>query len=243
MHAAPTARLYLHQQDCFEAQATIVATCDNALALDATCFYPGGGGQPLDEGTVTLPTGEVFEVESVRADADEIVWHACKTAPSSGLLGERAALAISRTRRLAHTRYHTVPHVLNTLALRDYAGWITGVQIGTEYSRIDFKLDSFSAALCVELQQKVNAVLAQNHPLKSYYMAEEEFRRRDDLLRTLEVKPPVYRGQVRIVEIEGFDAQACGDTHVLTTSEIGRFSIFRTENKGKINKRMYVRLT
>jgi misacylated tRNA(Ala) deacylase len=73
-------------------------------------------------------------------------------------------------------------------------------------------------------------------------MSEDGFRRRDDMLRTLEVKPPVYGGQVRIVEIEGFDAQACGGTHVVSTAEIGRLSIFRTENKGKINKRMYVRL-
>jgi misacylated tRNA(Ala) deacylase len=242
MHAGPTTRLYLQQERCSEAQATIVAMRDNALAFDATCFYPGGGGQPHDEGAITLSSGELYEVESVRADADEIIWHICKTLPTSSLVGERAALALDINRRLTHARYHTVLHVLNTLALRDYQGWITGVQIGTEYSRIDFKLDRFSAALCVELAQKVNAVLAQDHPLKLYYMSEDEFRLRDDMLRTLEVKPPIYGGRVRIVEIEGFDAQACGGTHVLATSEIGRFSIFRTENKGKINKRMYVRL-
>ena len=139
-------------------------------------------------------------------------------------------------------RYHTVLHVLNTIALRDYNGWITGVQIGVEYSRIDFRVDGFSAATCAELERKVNAVLQENHALVAYNVPEEEFRRRDDLLRTLEAKPPVSHGQVRVVEIQGFDAQACGGTHVRTTSEVGRFSIFRTENKGKINKRLYVRL-
>jgi misacylated tRNA(Ala) deacylase len=54
--------------------------------------------------------------------------------------------------------------------------------------------------------------------------------------------PPVSGGHVRVVEIEGFDAQACGGTHASNTSEVGTFSIFRTENKGKINKRLYVRL-
>ena len=78
--------------------------------------------------------------------------------------------------------------------------------------------------------------------VKNGTMPEEEFRRRDDLLRTLEAKPPVSGGQVRVVEIEEFDAQACGGTHVRTTAEVGNFSIFRTENKGKINKRLYVRL-
>ena len=139
-------------------------------------------------------------------------------------------------------RYHTVLHILNTIALRDYGGWITGVQIAAEYSRIDFKLESFSAAMCAELEKKVNEVLEENHALKSYYVPEEEFRRRDDLLRTLEAKPPISGGRVRVVEVQGFDSQACGGTHVRTTSEVGRFSIFRTENKGKINKRLYVRL-
>ena len=63
-----------------------------------------------------------------------------------------------------------------------------------------------------------------------------------DLLRTLEVAPPVVDGRVRVVEIEGFDAQACGGTHVSAIGELGRLSIFRTENKGRINKRLYVRL-
>ena len=139
-------------------------------------------------------------------------------------------------------RYHTVLHVLNTIALRDYGGWITGVQIAADYSRIDFKLEGFSAALCAELERKVNAVLEDGHAVTSYYLPEAEFRKRGDLLRTLEAKPPVSQGQVRVVEIQGFDAQACGGTHVSATSEVGRFSIFRTENKGKLNKRLYVRL-
>jgi len=149
---------------------------------------------------------------------------------------------VNKERRLALTRYHTVLHVLNTIALRDYGGWITGVQIGVDQSRIDFKLDSLSAAMCAELEGKVNAVLAGNHALKAYYLSEEEFRRRDDLLRTLEARPPVSDGRVRVVEIQGFDAQACGGTHVGSTSEVGRFAIVRTENKGRINKRLYVRL-
>ena len=116
------------------------------------------------------------------------------------------------------------------------------MQIAVDYSRIDFKLEGFSAALCAELERKVNIVLEANHALRAHYISEQEFRQREDLLRTLEVKPPVSQGRVRVVEIEGFDAQACGGTHVSSTSEVGRFSIFRTENKGKINKRLYVRL-
>ncbi|MFN7544017.1 MAG: alanyl-tRNA editing protein, partial [Acidobacteriota bacterium] len=69
-----------------------------------------------------------------------------------------------------------------------------------------------------------------------------EFAERPDLLRTLEVKPPVRYGQVRIVAINDFDEQACGGTHAPNTLELGRLEIFKTENKGRINKRLYSRL-
>jgi misacylated tRNA(Ala) deacylase len=175
-------------------------------------------------------------------DAEEIIWHASQATLPPAILGKSVLLVLNKDRRTARMRYHTVLHILNTIALRDYQGWITGVQIGVEYSRIDFKLENFSAALCAELEQKVNAVIAGNHAIKSYVIPEDEFQGRADLLRTLEVKPPISHGQVRVVEIEGFDAQACGGTHVHSTSEAGKFSIFRTENKGRINKRLYVRL-
>lgn len=242
MPTAATSRLYLEDDHCFEADANIVAVQADRVAFDRTCFYPGGGGQPPDEGSARVRSGEVLEILSAYADADEVVWHTVASAPSPQILGQPARLTLNRARRLALTRYHTVLHVLNTVALRDYGGWITGVQIATQYSRIDFKLDGFSVALCVELENKVNAVLEGNHALRAYYIPADEFRKREDLLRTLEAKPPVSNGQVRVVEIQGFDAQACGGTHVSTTSEVGRFSILRTENKGRINKRLYIRV-
>ena len=242
MHTPATIRLYLQDDHCFEMEASVVAVRDSSVAFDRTCFYPGGGGQPPDQGSVSARSGEALEIVSVYADPDDVLWHVSKAALPPTLVGQPVKLVLNTTRRLALTRYHTVLHVLNTIALRDYGGWITGVQIAEEYSRIDFKLDGFSTAMCAELEKKVNVVLDEDHALKSYYIPEEQFRKRDDLLRTLEAKPPVSNGQVRVVEIQGFDAQACGGTHVSSTSEVGRFSIFRTENKGKINKRLYVRL-
>ena len=242
MKTPATRRLYLDDEHCFEAEAIVVAMRENSIAFDQTCFYPGGGGQPPDEGSVTLKSGEILEIISAHADPNDIIWHVSKSAPSSNLIGQPVKLMLNKERRLSLMRYHTVLHVLNTVALRDYGGWITGVQIGADYSRIDFKIEGFSAAMCSELGKKVNAVLSENHKVKSCFIPEEEFRTRDDLLRTLEVKPPVSHGRVRVVEIQGFDAQACGGTHVSSTAEVGTFSIFRTENKGRINKRLYVRL-
>jgi misacylated tRNA(Ala) deacylase len=238
----PTTRLYLDDDHCFQADATVVAVTRDSLACDRTCFYPGGGGQPPDQGTVRLEHGDVLEIVSAHADPDGVVWHVSAAGLSPALVGQRARLSLDRERRLVLARYHTVLHVLNTMALRDYGGWITGVQIGVDYSRIDFKLEGLSAAMCAELEAKVNAVLAADRALTSRYIPEAEFRARDDLLRTLEATPPVVNSRVRVVEIAGFDAQACGGTHVSRTSQVGRLSIFRTENKGKINKRLYVRL-
>jgi misacylated tRNA(Ala) deacylase len=242
MPLPPTLRLYLDDDACFAADARIVAVHDGALAFDRTCFYPGGGGQPPDAGTAVLPNGEMLAIASAHADPDGIVWHRAAAPPGGDLVGAPVRLALDRDRRRALTRYHTVLHVLNTIALRDYGGWITGVQIAVDYSRIDFKLEGLSAALCAELERKVNAVLEADRALRAYYLPEAEFRARADLLRTLEAQPPVSGGRVRVVEIDGFDAQACGGTHARTTGEVGRFTIFRTENKGKMNKRLYVRL-
>jgi misacylated tRNA(Ala) deacylase len=238
----PTTRLYLEDSHLFETAATITGVRENALAFNQTCFYPGGGGQPSDQGFLRLSSGLIIEVSSAQADAGGVIWHICPGLPGAILCSQTATLTVNAERRLALTRYHTVLHVLNTIALRDYKAWITGAQIGTDYSRIDFKWDGFAAAACPELEAKVNAVLDAGHTLRAFYLNENEFQRRTDLLRTLDVRPPVIDGRVRVVAIEGFDEQACGGTHVHSTFDVGRFSITRTENKGKSNKRLYVRL-
>ena len=151
-------------------------------------------------------------------------------------------MQVDAARRTALARYHTVLHVLNTIAQRDYGAWMTGAQIGLDYSRIDFKWEGFTPAVCAEVEAKVNAELAADRRLVAYWLTEAEFASRPELLRTLEVRPPVHEGRVRVVAIEGFDAQACGGTHVHSTGELGRFSIVKTDNKGKINRRFYVKL-
>jgi misacylated tRNA(Ala) deacylase len=238
---SPTVRLYWEDDHCWEAEAIVVGISEAAVACDRTCFYPGGGGQPADQGTITFADGLTLTVASADADSDGIIWHQVTPVAPTDRVGQTVQLRVDRERRLALARYHTVLHVLNTIALRDYGAWITGAQIGVDYSRIDFKWDGFSPAYMDELAAKVNGALDANRALRSSYVREVEFLQRTDLLRTLEATP-VIDGRVRVVEIEGFDAQACGGTHVHSTSEVGRFSITRTENKGKINKRLYVKL-
>ena len=236
-----TTRLYLGDDDCLSHAATVVGVRGEAIAFDRSCFYPGGGGQPADEGTAQLGDAPPLAIVGVHADGDDVVWHVT-AAPVAADVGSPALLAIDAPRRRVLARYHTVLHVLNTLARRDHGGWITGAQIGVEYSRIDFRLDGFSPALADELAAKANAVLAGDHRLRAYEVTEEEYRARPELRRTLDAEPPVRDGRVRVVEIDGFDVQACGGTHVHSTAAVGRCVVFRTENKGKNNKRLYVRL-
>lgn len=250
--AEPTRRLYWEDDALLEAEATLTAVGAGGgeAAFDRTCFYPGGGGQPPDRGEVTFADGTTRTVAAARTDEGGVIWHVL-SGPGSAQAGiawtlpepgTKARLRVDAARRNVLARYHTALHVLNTVALRDYAGWITGVQIGEDYSRIDFRLGQLTAELCRDLETKVNAVLEGERRLEARFLPETEFRERPDLLRTLEAKPPVVDGRVRVVGIEGFDEQACGGTHVGTTAEVGRLSIYKVENKGKNNKRLYVRL-
>ncbi|HTX71961.1 MAG TPA: alanyl-tRNA editing protein [Rectinemataceae bacterium] len=136
-------------------------------------------------------------------------------------------------------RAHGLMHVVNAVARDRFCGAITGVQLGPERSRIDLKLDGFTRDRLAELEEAVNAVLARRLPIHARLIMEEEFRGRPELVRTLEVRPPIVDGRVRIIEIVGFDAQACGGTHVRATSEVGCARIIKFDNKGKDNKRFY----
>ncbi len=147
---SPTKRLYWVDDHCLEADAIVTGVLDNEIALDQTCFYPGGGGQPADQGTIATTGAEpaVLNVVSVEADEDGVLWHACSQVVPPELLGQTVSLRVDAARRAAHSRYHTVLHVLNTIAQRDYGAWITGAQIGADYARIDFQWDGFAPTLC-----------------------------------------------------------------------------------------------
>jgi misacylated tRNA(Ala) deacylase len=236
----PTRRLYWEDDHASSATATIVAVRDDGVVCDQTCFYPGGGGQPPDHGTLQIEAATV-NVHDVKSDADGVLWHCCASSDPAWT-GKIATLRIDESRRTALSRYHTVLHLVNTIALRDYGAWITGAQIDVDYARIDFMWEGFSPAHCGDVETKVNAEITSDHGIRAYSLSEQEFAARPELLRTLERRPPVIDGRVRVVEIHGFDAQACGGTHVASTLQIGKMSVERTENKGRINKRLYVRL-
>lgn len=228
-------RLYLEDPYLREFDAEVLECADGWCLLSRTAFYPGGGGQPCDRGRLLL-RGEAVGVAAVREDDAGRLWHRIERELAAG---EAVRGAIDWPYRHALMRHHGLMHVVNTVARQRFGGAITGVQIGPDRSRIDFRLAGFARDQISELETRVNEVLERRLPVRSSTIEEEEFRRRPELVRTLNVLPPVVDGKVRIVTIEGFDAQACGGTHVHSTGEIGRARVARFDNKGKDNKRFY----
>ncbi len=234
-----TVRLYLEDPYRREFDAEVLESADGWCRLSQTVFYPGGGGQPPDRGRLILHGGAVA-VAALREDDRGRIWHCVGRDPAAG---EPVQGVIDWPFRYALMRHHGLMHVVNTVARQHFDGVITGVQIGPDRSRIDFKLAGFARARIVELEGHVNAAIDRALPISSSTISEEEYRDRPELVRTLNVLPPVVDGQVRIVTIAGFDAQACGGTHVHSTGEIGRVRIVKFDNKGKENKRFYWEMT
>ena len=229
-----TTRLYLDDPYLREFDAAVLATRVGWCALTRSAFYPGGGGQPADRGRLLV--GERHLVVADVRDEDGVLWHRVDVAPAPG-----AAVrgTLDWPYRYALMRYHALMHVVNTVARDAFGGVITGVQLGPERSRIDFRLAVGARHAMEELEARVNAALAPPRAITSSAVTEAEFAARPELTRTLNVRAPVLDGRVRVVTIAGFDVQACGGTHVHSTAEIGPARVERIENKGRDNKRFY----
>ncbi|MGZ3443849.1 MAG: alanyl-tRNA editing protein [Polyangia bacterium] len=230
-----TTRLYLDDAYRREFDASVVACAGGAVALSATGFHPGGGGQPHDRGQLVVG-GETLALTAVREDDAGAIWH---DVGRELAIGAEVHGVIDWPFRYALMRHHALLHIVNTVAQHELGGVITGAQIGPERSRIDFKLADFSRERIGDFEARVNDVIARDLPLRASIISEEEYRRRPELIRTLNVLPPVVDGRVRIVGIDGFDEQACGGTHVHSTREIGRARVAKFDNKGRDNKRFY----
>ena len=229
------ARLYLDDPYLREALAEVEASASGACTLSRTIFHPGGGGQPHDRGALVID-GESVALTEVREDEQGRVWHVVGRELAVGTVVRGA---LDWPYRYALMRHHALLHVVNTVARDRFGGVITGAQIGASHSRIDFRFEHFSRDDVQDFEDRVNAVIESALTVTSTSVTEDEFHARPELVRTLNVKPPVIDGRVRVVEIAGFDAQACGGTHVHSTGEIGRVKVVKLDNKGRDNKRLY----
>lgn len=230
----------LYQTDSYlrEFEATVIAVEGNAVALDRTAFYPGGGGQPCDVGTLSAG-GQVWPVTRVRR-AGEDIWHEVEGEPPP--LGAQVHGQIDWKRRYQLMRTHTAMHILCGVIWRDYGASVTGGNMEPLRGRMDFEFEHMRQELVREIEEKINAEVAAARPVRVQLLPREEAFRIPDLIRTRINLLPEGIQQVRVVEIEGLDMQADGGTHVANTREVGPIRIADYMSKGKINKRIVVEL-
>jgi misacylated tRNA(Ala) deacylase len=229
--------LYLRDSYLREFDAAVAAAEGPAVALGRTAFYPGGGGQPPDTGVLRWGGGE-GRVAELRRDG-ATVWHVLDGPPP--VAGAAVRGAVDWERRYAIMRHHTALHVLVGAVYRLYGALVTGGAIHPDRARMDFSLDDLSRERVAAIEAEANRVIAADLGVLVRFVSREEFER-SDLTRLARNLVPQDVAEVRVVEIEGYDAQADGGTHVARTGEIGRLRIAKTENKGKANRRLEIAL-
>ena len=230
----------LYHTDAYlkEFDASITAVDGNKVALDQTAFYPGGGGQPHDVGAFTA-NGETWNVVKVSKQGAE-VWHELDRAAPP--VGTPVRGAIEWSRRYKLMRTHTALHILCGVIFRDYGASVTGGNMEPLKGRMDFEFETMRQEFVKQIEEKINAEVAQARPTRVQILPREAAFQIPDLIRTKINLLPAGIAEVRTVEIVGLDLQADGGTHVANTSEVGRIRVVDYKSKGKINKRIEVAL-
>jgi len=230
----------LYQTDAYlkDFEAKVIAVEGNAVALDRSAFYPGGGGQPNDSGTITAD-GKTLNVIKVRKAGSD-VWHEIEgDAPAVGVTVQGA---LNWERRHQLMRTHTAMHILCGVIFRDYGASVTGGNMEPLKGRMDFEFESMKQEFAREIEAKINVEVAAARATRVKILPREEAFKIPDLIRTKINLLPEGIAQVRTVEIVGLDLQADGGTHVANTSEVGTIKIVDYKSKGKINKRIEIAL-
>lgn len=216
--------------------ARVLAADGRGIRLDRTVFYPTGGGQPGDTGVLRLASGlEIAIVDTVKGAAADEVIHVPAQGAALPEPGTELTAEIDWQRRHRLMRMHTCLHLLCSIV----PGAVTGGQVADGRGRLDF--DVPGSSLDKEaLAARVNALIAEAHPVGARWISDDELAAQPELIRTMSVKPPTGMGQVRLMEIPGVDLQPCGGTHVGNTAEIGPIAVTKIENKGRQNRRVII---
>jgi len=236
-----TTLLYQTDSYCteFDAHVTHVDTENHAVILDATAFYPGGGGQPNDTGTLTV-NGRDHPVTKVKKQGSDVL-HFLEGDPLPNV-GDSIHSKIDWDRRYQLMRTHTAMHILCGVVFRDYGAQVTGGDMDPLKGRMDFEFESMRQELVREIEERINAEVAAARDLRVKILPREEAFQIPDLIRTKINLLPEGIQEVRTVEIVGLDLQADGGTHVHNTSEVGTLRVVDYKSKGKINKRIYLEI-
>ncbi|HEX2742205.1 MAG TPA: alanyl-tRNA editing protein [Rubrobacter sp.] len=230
-----TEDLFLKDAYLREFEARVVKLEGREIILDRTAFYPGGGGQPADKGSLGIGPVRANVVDA-RREGNEIVHVLDRAIPDTvrDLKG-----ALDWERRFAHMRYHTALHVLSGVIWRNFDAKVTGGQMRSDRARMDFSFPGeWTTGVVGEIERLTNEALAEERPVRVYELEREGALANPDLIRTQVNLVPERVRTIRIVEIEGLDTQADGGTHVANTSEVGEMEITGHKSKGRHNKRI-----
>jgi misacylated tRNA(Ala) deacylase len=227
--------LYLRDAYATHFAATVTGVRDDAISLDATLFYPTGGGQPHDTGV--LAGLQVVEVRKEGAD----VWHRVDGGPLPSV-GDTVDGDVDWDRRHRLMRTHTALHVLCGVIWNEWHVPVTGGNMEPLSARMDFEFDPVPEGFAARIEELVNAELAADRPITVDFLPRDTAVQDEDLIRTKVSLIPESVTEIRVVDIVGLDKQADGGTHVHRTAEVGRLKVVKLENKGKGNKRVRVEI-
>ena len=218
--------------------ATVVEVYDQGVVLDRSVFYARGGGQPGDTGVLRWDGGEVRVEDTFKQDGQHV--HQVAGRPPAD--GATVTCEIDWERRHTLMRTHTALHALSSIVFRDYGAKVTGGNMEPGMARMDFELETIGAEFGREVEEKLNAELAVDRPVRVSFVSRAEALADPDLIRTKVNLIPGSVDPIRVIDIEGLDKQADGGTHVRSTAEVGRVRVAKTENKGRNFKRMRIEL-
>jgi len=232
----------LYQTDAYlqEFEASIISVIEDsrAVVLDKTAFYPGGGGQPCDFGSLLIKD-VVYPVDKVKKHGDDVLHFLGGDAPLP-VPGSASRGTLDWERRYRLMRTHTALHVLCGTVFRDYGALVTGGDMEPLKGRMDFEFETMRGELVREIEVAVNKEVAQARDVRVRILPREDAFQIPDLIRTKINLLPEGIQQVRTVEIIGLDLQADGGTHVRNTNEVGTIRVADYKSKGAINKRIYI---
>ena len=217
-------------------EAQILAVSDDGIVLDQTVFYPEGGGQPGDRGSIILGDDSAITIVDTHKNQAGTLLHIPAAGQSMPAVNDRVTASIDWDYRYRHMRTHTCLHLLCALIPYD----VTGGSISQAKGRLDFDMSDLLDKETV--QQALPQLIADDRSVAYRWITDEEMENNMDLVRTMSVKPPMGQDRVRLVEIGGVDLQPCGGTHVARTGEIGEVRIGKVEKKGKHNRRVNIHL-
>ena len=231
--------LYLNDPYLKEWEATVTAVSKGKyIVLDKTAFYPNGGGQPWDTGTMEI-NGTVYNVVYVGKFSGEISHEVDKEGLKQG---DSVKCSVNWDRRYKHMCMHTAAHVIIQLFNQESGALITGNQLGEDKSRIDLSTETFDREQFTAYESKINEIIKRNMDVSFRTVPREEALKDPRLFKLAKGFPEEIK-EIRIVSIGDYDIQADGGTHVRNTKEIGTVKFVDFVNKGKNNRRIYYTLS